>query len=147
MDATRESIRDTVDELKGRVQETADWRNYVAARPNHQPAHRGGLRSGRRAHRGAGPPLRQIPLLLAPRIIKRTPPPGLAGHLGGPLSARPARHADRRPTIARFAGSSGRSDGGAAARRTGAEPPALLAPSRSEDLNLHGTRARAVPIP
>jgi ElaB/YqjD/DUF883 family membrane-anchored ribosome-binding protein len=33
MDATRQSIRDTVDELKDRVQESADWRAWVAARP------------------------------------------------------------------------------------------------------------------
>ena len=33
MDATRQSIRDTVDELKDRVQESTDWRTWVAARP------------------------------------------------------------------------------------------------------------------
>ena len=33
MDVTRRSILDTVDELKGRVHESADWRHYVATYP------------------------------------------------------------------------------------------------------------------
>jgi hypothetical protein len=33
MDATRQSIRETVGELKERVQETTDWRRQVARRP------------------------------------------------------------------------------------------------------------------
>lgn len=33
MDATRQSIRETVGELKERVQETTDWRHQVARRP------------------------------------------------------------------------------------------------------------------
>lgn len=33
MDATRQAIRDTVGELRERVHESADWRQYVVARP------------------------------------------------------------------------------------------------------------------
>ena len=33
MDATRQSIRSTVDELRHRAEESADWRTYVLARP------------------------------------------------------------------------------------------------------------------
>ena len=86
MDATRESIRDTVDELKGRVQETADWRNYVAARPITSLLI--AVACGLAAARIVVPALRfaQIPLLLAPRIIKRTPPPGLAATWAARLS-------------------------------------------------------------
>jgi hypothetical protein len=75
MDATRESIRDTVDELKGRVQETADWRNYVAARPITSLLI--AVACGLAAARIVVPALR-FAQILAPRIIKRTPPPGLA---------------------------------------------------------------------
>ena len=77
MDATRESIRDTVDELKGRVQETADWRNYVVARP--VTSLLVAVACGLLAARVLVPALRlaQIPLLLAPRV-RRAPPPGLA---------------------------------------------------------------------
>jgi hypothetical protein len=86
MDATRESIRDTVDELKGRVQETADWRNYVAARP--MTSLLIAVVCGLAAARIVVPALRfaQVPLLLAPRIIRRTPPPGLAGTWAARLS-------------------------------------------------------------
>jgi hypothetical protein len=86
MDATRESIRDTVDELKGRVQETADWRNYVAARPIASLLI--AVACGLAAARIVVPALRfaQIPLLLAPRLIKRTPPPGLAATWAARLS-------------------------------------------------------------
>jgi hypothetical protein len=78
MDATRESIRDTVDELKGRVQETADWRNYVVARPVTSLLI--AVACGLLAARVVVPALRlaQIPLLLAPRMVRRAPPPGLA---------------------------------------------------------------------
>jgi hypothetical protein len=78
MDATRESIRETVDELKDRVQETADWRNFVAARPITSLLV--AVACGLAAARLVVPALRlaQIPLLLAPRIIRRAPPPGRA---------------------------------------------------------------------
>lgn len=33
MDATRQAIRDTVGEIKERVQESADWRQYVMGHP------------------------------------------------------------------------------------------------------------------
>ena len=87
MDATRESIRETVDELKDRVQETADWRNFVAARPITSLLV--AVACGLAAARLVVPALRlaQIPLLLAPRIIRRAPPPRLtatwAARLGG----------------------------------------------------------------
>ena len=86
IDATRESIRDTVDELKGRVQETADWRNYVAARPITSLLI--AVACGLAAARIVVPALRfaPIPLLLAPRIVKRTPPPGLAAAWAARLS-------------------------------------------------------------
>ena len=86
MDATRESIRDTVDELKGRVQETADWRNYVVARPITSLLV--AVACGLLAARIVVPALRlaQIPLLLAPRMIRRAPPPGLAATWAARLS-------------------------------------------------------------
>jgi hypothetical protein len=86
MDATRESIRDTVDELKGRVQETADWRNYVAARP--VTSLLVAVACGLIAARVLVPALRlaQIPLLLAPRMVRRAPPPGLAATWAARLS-------------------------------------------------------------
>jgi hypothetical protein len=87
MDATRESIRETVDELKGRVQETADWRNFVAARPITSLLV--AVACGLAAARLVVPALRlaQIPLLLAPRIIRRAPPPGLAATWAARLSS------------------------------------------------------------
>jgi hypothetical protein len=86
MDATRESIRDTVDELKGRVQETADWRSYVVARPITSLLV--AVACGLVAARLVVPALRlaQIPLLLAPRMIRRAPPPGLAATWASRLS-------------------------------------------------------------
>jgi hypothetical protein len=86
MDATRESIRDTVDELRGRVQETADWRNYVAARP--VTSLLVAVACGLIAARVLVPALRlaQIPLLLAPRMVRRAPPPGLAATWAARLS-------------------------------------------------------------
>jgi hypothetical protein len=79
MDVTRRSVLDTVDELKGRVQESADWRQYVAAHPVASLIIAGacGLALARilvPAVRLAG-----IPLLLAPRLMRRRPPTGLAG--------------------------------------------------------------------
>jgi len=79
MDVTRRSIVDTVDELKGRVQETADWRHYVASYPLASLIVAGvcGLVLARilvPAVRLAG-----IPLLLAPRLVRRQPPTGLTG--------------------------------------------------------------------
>jgi hypothetical protein len=79
MDVTRRSILDTVDELKGRVQESADWRHYVAAHPVASLIIAGacGLALARilvPAVRLAG-----IPLLLAPRLMRRRPPTGLPG--------------------------------------------------------------------
>ena len=87
MDATRESIRETVDELKDRVQETADWRNFVAARPITSLLV--AVACGLAAARLVVPALRlaQIPLLLAPRIIRRAPPPGLAATWAARLSS------------------------------------------------------------
>jgi len=90
MDATRESIRDTVDELKERVHETADWKNYVAARPitSLLVATACGLVVARLAIPAIR--LAWIPILLAPRMIKRTPPPGLAASWAGRLSGATA---------------------------------------------------------
>lgn len=87
MDATRESIRETVDELKGRVHETADWRNYVKARPvtSVLVAVACGLAMARLLIPAVR--LARIPILLAPRVIRRTPPPGLAASWGARLSA------------------------------------------------------------
>jgi hypothetical protein len=87
MDATRESIRETVDELKDRVQETADWRNFVAARPITSLLV--AVACGLAATRLVVPALRlaQIPLLLAPRIIRRAPPPRLAATWAARLSS------------------------------------------------------------
>jgi hypothetical protein len=86
MDATRESIRETVDELKGRVQETADWRHYVATRP--VTSLLVAVACGLLAARLVVPVLRlaQIPLLLAPRMVRRAPPPGLAATWAARLS-------------------------------------------------------------
>ena len=87
MDATRESIRETVDELKDRVQETADWRNFVAAHP--MTSLLVAVACGLAAARLVVPVLRlaQVPLLLAPRIIRRAPPPGLAATWAARLSS------------------------------------------------------------
>jgi len=81
MDVTRRSILDTVDELKGRVHETADWRHYVASYPFASLIVAGvcGLILARilvPAVRLAG-----IPLLLAPRLVRRKPPTGFTGAL------------------------------------------------------------------
>lgn len=86
MDATRESIRETVDELKGRVHETADWRNYVMARPVTSLiiAAACGLAVARLLIPAVR--LARVPVLLAPRVIKRTPPPGLAASWAARLS-------------------------------------------------------------
>jgi hypothetical protein len=86
MDATRESIRGTVDELKGRVHETADWRNYVTARPitSLLVAAACGLVVARLVIPAVR--LARIPILLAPRLIKRAPPPGLAASWAARLS-------------------------------------------------------------
>ena len=75
MDVTRRSILDTVDELKGRVHESADWRHYVASYPLASLIVAGacGLVLARilvPAVRLAG-----IPLLLAPRLVRRRQPP------------------------------------------------------------------------
>src|SRR5262249_58974117 len=80
MDVTRRSILDTVDELKGRVHESADWRHYVASYPLASLIVAGacGLVLARilvPAVRLAG-----VPLLLAPRHVRRRQPPtGLLG--------------------------------------------------------------------
>jgi hypothetical protein len=86
MDVTRESIRETVGELKGRVHETADWRNYVKARPitSLLVAAACGLAVARLLIPAVR--LARIPLLLAPRVIKRAPPPGLAATWAARLS-------------------------------------------------------------
>jgi len=78
MELTRRSIFDTVDELKGRVHERADWRHYTAAYPVASliVAAACGLALARLlvpAVRLVG-----IPLLLAPRLVRRRPQ-GLAG--------------------------------------------------------------------
>jgi len=78
MEFTRRSILDTVDELKGRVHERADWRHYTAAYPVASliVAAACGLALARLlvpAVRLVG-----IPLLLAPRLVRRRPR-GLAG--------------------------------------------------------------------
>ena len=78
MDLTRRSILDTVDELKDRVHERADWRHYTAAYPVASliVAAACGLALARLlvpAVRLVG-----IPLLLAPRLVRRRPQ-GLAG--------------------------------------------------------------------
>jgi hypothetical protein len=74
MDATRQSIRDTVDELKERVHESADWRHYVAARPitSLVVAAACGVALARILMPAAR--LVRIPLLVAPRIVRRAPP-------------------------------------------------------------------------
>ena len=79
MDATRESIRDTVEELRGRVQESADWRTHVTARPiaSLLVAAACGVALARILVPVAS--LARIPLLLAPRIIRRAPPPLASG--------------------------------------------------------------------
>jgi len=79
MDATRQSIQDTVDELKDRVQESADWRSYVVARPITSliVAAACGVALARILVPAAR--LVRIPLLsAAPRLIRRAPPTGLA---------------------------------------------------------------------
>jgi len=78
MELTRRSIFDTVDELKDRVHERADWRHYTAAYPVASliVAAACGLALARLlvpAGRLVG-----IPLLLAPRLVRRRPQ-GLAG--------------------------------------------------------------------
>ena len=78
MEQTRRSILDTVDELKDRVHERADWRHYTAAYPVASliVAAACGLALARLlvpAVRLVG-----IPLLLAPRLVRRRPR-GLAG--------------------------------------------------------------------
>jgi len=78
MEQTRRSILDTVDELKDRVHERADWRHYTAAYPVASliVAAACGLALARLlvpAVRLVG-----IPLLLAPRLARRRPR-GLAG--------------------------------------------------------------------
>ena len=78
MELTRRSILDTVDELKDRVHERADWRHYTAAYPVASliVAAACGLALARLlvpAVRLVG-----IPLLLAPRLVRRRPS-GLAG--------------------------------------------------------------------
>jgi len=77
MDVTRRSILDTVDELKGRVHESADWRHYVASYPLASLIVAGvcGLVLARilvPAVRLAG---------LAPRLVRRKPPTGFTGAL------------------------------------------------------------------
>jgi len=79
MDVTRRSILDTVDELKGRVHESADWRHYVGSYPLASLILAGacGLVLARilvPAVRLAG-----IPLLLAPRLVRRQRPLGVTG--------------------------------------------------------------------
>jgi hypothetical protein len=79
MDVTRRSILDTVDELKGRVHESADWRHYVASYPLASLIVAGvcGLALARilaPAVRLAG-----IPLLLAPILVRRRSPTGFTG--------------------------------------------------------------------
>ena len=78
MEATRRSILDTVDELKDRVHERADWRHYLAAYPVTSLVV--AAASGLALARLLGPAVRLvgIPLLLAPRLVRR-PPRGLAG--------------------------------------------------------------------
>ena len=82
MDVTRRSILDTVDELKGRVHEGADWRHYVGSYPLASLIVAGvcGLVLARilvPAVRLAGIPL----LLAAPRLVRRKPPTGFTGAL------------------------------------------------------------------
>ncbi len=86
MDATRESIRDTVDALKERVHGTTDWRNYVMARPitSLLVAAACGLAVARLVIPTAR--LARIPIQLAPRMINRAPPPGLAASWAARLS-------------------------------------------------------------
>ena len=74
MDATRQSIRNTVDELKERVHESTDWRHYVGGRPitSLVVAAACGVALARIFMPAAR--LARIPLLLASRIVRRPPP-------------------------------------------------------------------------
>jgi hypothetical protein len=76
MDVTRQSIRDTVDELKDRVQDSADWRSYVVARPMTSliVAAACGMLLARIFLPAAR--LARLPLLLAPRLTPRARPTG-----------------------------------------------------------------------
>ena len=78
MDATRQSIRDTVDELKERVHESTDWRHYVAARPitSLVVAAACGVALARLLMPAAR--LVRIPLLVTRRIVRRVPPSRLS---------------------------------------------------------------------
>ena len=82
MDATRQSIRDTVDELKERVHENADWRHYVAPRPitSLVVAAACGVALARILTSAAR--LVRSPHLFAPRIVRRAAPQGLAATWG-----------------------------------------------------------------
>ena len=73
MELTRRSIFDTVDELKDRVHERADWRHYTAAYPVASLIVAGAC--GLALARLLVPAVRLvgIPLLLAPRLVRRRP--------------------------------------------------------------------------
>jgi hypothetical protein len=74
MDATRQAIRDTVGELKERVHESADWRQYVMGRPiaSLVVAAACGLALARILMPAAR--LARGPLSLAPWIVRRARP-------------------------------------------------------------------------
>jgi hypothetical protein len=78
MDDTRQSIRDTVGELKGRVHESADWRHHVAVRPitSLVVAAVCGVALARILVPAAR--LVRIPPMLAPWIVRRAPPARLS---------------------------------------------------------------------
>ena len=50
----RETIKDTVDKLSGRLQQSLDWREYVAAHPGAGPGSRRGHRPFARRNLQAG---------------------------------------------------------------------------------------------
>jgi hypothetical protein len=77
MDATRQSIQDTVDELKDRVQDSADWRSYAVARPITSLIVAAACGAALARILVPAARLVRIPLLLAPRLTRR-PPTGLA---------------------------------------------------------------------
>lgn len=79
MDVTRRSILDTVDELKGRVHETANWRHYVASYPLASLIVAGVC--GLVLARILAPAVRLAGIPLAPRLARRKPPTGFTGAL------------------------------------------------------------------
>lgn len=86
MDATRRSLGSTMDELKTRMHENADWRHHVTAHPI--PSLLVAAACGLALARALLPVVRLagVPLLLAPQLVRRAKPSRLAAlsaHLSG----------------------------------------------------------------